>query len=106
MSDKVPNNESVVLNHLLEVEQNAQALVFDAQNEADKRISSAKSSADAKFKEFFEKIIAENEQMYEKSIETIKSKSESAVKEFKERILRSEKTVDEFDSCLDKILFA
>ena len=106
MAGKVVNGESAVLNHLFEVEQNAQALTLDAQREADKRISSAKSAADEKFKAVYEKIVAENEQLYEKSISEIKSKSELEIKDFKERILKSGKTVESFDSCLDKILFA
>lgn len=106
MADKKMSEEAEILGHLLEVEQNAQTLTLNAQTEADKKISAAKSSADEKFKESFEKIVADNERIYEDSVEQIKAKADKEMQDFKGKILSSAKTTEKFDSCLDKILFA
>lgn len=99
-------NEVEVLNHLLEVERAAATLAIDAKADADKKISAAKSKADAQFKVEFDKIVSENERVYSEKTEKIVADSEKTIKDYKEKISNSSKNIDEFNSYLDKILFA
>lgn len=97
--------EVEVLAHLLEVEQKAANLTMDAQVEADKRIIVAKAKADSQFKDAFSKIVSENEANYEKVTLDLSQKTDIFVKNFKDKISSSAKSIDEFNSYLDKILF-
>lgn len=95
-----------VINHLLEVEQNAAALIQDAQIEADKRINAAKIQAESMYKERYDKLVAEQEDLFAKKSSEIAAKYEQAVSEYKQRIVVSEKHLPAFSELLDNILFA
>ena len=61
-------NEANVISHLLNVEAQASDLVKEAQDEADKRLSSAHAKADAEFKEKFSRAVAELEKNYSEKL--------------------------------------
>jgi len=98
--------EIEILEHLLEVEKNAEILTLDAQSEADKRIGLAKSKADEQFKLEFTKLVSEYESNYENKIKEIDIQSKLTIKDFEEKVLSYKKTRDEFNDFLEKILFA
>ena len=99
-------NESEIISHLLEVEQNAAALTESAQIDADKKIGEAKKEADARFKAAYEKIVSEQEENYAKASAQAQGRADDAIRTFKETVSASRKTPEEFNSYLDKVLFA
>ncbi|MBQ0052401.1 MAG: hypothetical protein KBT11_10130 [Treponema sp.] len=92
------------INHLLEVEQNAQAMIQSAQIDADKKISVAKAQADSEFKAQFEKIVAENEKSFEEKSAAATAAGEAQIKEYKEKISSANLDFSAFNQLLDKIL--
>ena len=53
-----------IISHLLDMERNASEVLNQAQSEAEKRISAAKSRADQQFKAQYEKIVADEESRF------------------------------------------
>lgn len=100
------DNEVAIINHLLEVEHAAETIFMNAQEEADKKISDAKISADKSFKEQYEQIVRENEQMFEERKKSVSEKYETEIRDYKNRILNSSKDTEKFESLLDDLLFA
>ncbi len=75
-----------VFNHLLDIENSASTLVFDAQKEADKRISTAKAEAEKAFKDEYEKIIADFENNFLQKKREIKEEQEKEYKKYDEHL--------------------
>lgn len=97
-------HEVNVINHLIEVEQNAVAMTENAQAEADKKIALAKTQADSEFKTKFDKIVAECESEYAKKTDEIKNNYSVQIKEYKDKIISSTQDKNSFNKLLDKVL--
>ena len=61
----VENTEIDAINHLLEVEKNASALINDAAQEADRRLSEARSKYNAEYKIRYDQVAARLEAEYQ-----------------------------------------
>ncbi len=97
-------NEANVISHLLNVEAQASDLVKEAQDEANKRLSSVHAKADAEFKEKFDKIVSELEKSYNDRISAIDEKHKEALEEYKSSVENAEQNKDNFNAFLKKVL--
>ncbi len=97
--------EQDVFNHLLDIENSASTLVFDAQKEADKRISVAKAEADKAFKSEYEKIIADFENNFLQKKQTIKDEQENEYKKYDEKLDSLTQSQDKFVEFLNQHFF-
>ncbi len=97
-------NEANVISHLLNVEAQASDLVKEAQDEANKRLSSVRAKADAEFKEKFDKIVAGLEKTYNDKISTIDENHKKNLEEYKSSVENSEQDKDNFNVFLKKLL--
>lgn len=100
MSEKEVNT----ISHLLEMERKAEELTSQTQEEASKKIASAKASADSKFKAEYEKIVSECERDYNQKVDELNKKSLEEISSYKERILRTPKDSGSFNAFLDSVL--
>ena len=57
-------SEINIINHLIEIEREAETLVKEAQESADRKISLAKTEADAEFKKKFDAIVKKYDDVY------------------------------------------
>ena len=92
------------INHLLEVEQNARAMTDSAKITADKKISVAKTHADAMFKEQYEKLVEQDEKEYGEKTKATLADNEKRIQDYKEKIKASPVDVGAFNKFLDKVL--
>lgn len=97
-------NEANVISHLLNVEAQASDLVKEAQDEANKRLSSVHAKADAEFKEKFDKIVSELEKSYNDRISAIDEKHKEALEEYKSSVENAEQNKADFNAFLKKVL--
>ena len=97
-------NEANVISHLLNVEAQASDLVKEAQDEANRRLSSVHKKADAEFKEKFDKIVAELEKSYNERISAIDEKHKKILEEYKSSVENAEQNKDNFNVFLKKVL--
>lgn len=97
-------NEANVISHLLNVEAQASDLVKEAQDEANKRLSSVHAKADSEFKEKFDKIVAELEENYSGKISAVDEAHKKILEEYKASVENAEQNKNEFNVFLKKIL--
>ncbi len=97
--------EQDVFSHLLDIENSASTLVFDAQKEADKRIATAKAEADKTFKLEYEKIIADLEDDFLQKKQRILDEQESEYKKYDEKLDSLKQQQNEFVEFLNKHFF-
>ena len=102
MADK----ESDVIEHLLELEQEAASLLMEAQTTADKRISEARAKADEIFKKEYSSLISSADANLAEECDKINKKHDEAFSAYKDRISNTEKDIPAFNTLLDKLLFA
>ncbi len=98
--------EIKTINHLLEVEKNAQAIIQAAQAEADKKVSMAKAETEKKFRAEFEKMVSEKESEFSAKSEQISLEVKKESEDFKKRISSLTIDVEAFGRFLDGVLFA
>ncbi len=97
-------NEANVISHLLNVEAQASDLVKEAQDEANKRLSSVHAKADAEFKEKFDKIVAELEKNYTDRISAIDEKHKKMLEDYRSSVENTEQDKDSFNAFMKKVL--
>lgn len=97
-------NEANVISHLLNVEAQASDLVKEAQDEANKRLSSVHAKADAEFKEKFDNIVAELEKIYSGKISAVDENHKKMLEEYKSSVENTVQSKEEFNVFLKKIL--
>lgn len=97
-------NEANVISHLLNVEAQASDLVKEAQDEANKRLSSVHAKADAEFKEKFDNIVAELEKKYSSKISAVDENHKKMLEEYKSSVENTVQSKEEFNVFLKKIL--
>ena len=98
--------EADIIGHLLEIERSASTVLSHAQEEAEKRISVAKTQADQEFKAQYDKIVADEEQRFAAETASVTKKYDDDVAAYKERISGAAKDTSSFNKLLDKVLFA
>ena len=92
------------INHLLEVEKNASALINDAAMEAERRLSQARSKYNTEYKNGYDKIASELEAQYNQNQKTIEQKYNDELEAYKATLAAKLQNYDAFASLLEKLL--
>lgn len=98
--------EADVINHLLQIERAASEILAQAHDEAEKRISAAKTKADQDFKAQYDAIIAAEEARYASETAAVSQSYDADITAYKEKIAASPKDSSSFNKLLDSVLFA
>lgn len=96
--------ETDVIGHLIDIEQQAATLLFEAQGESDRRITEAKTKADDQYKAGYEKIVASLEDSFNSKKQELLDTHQKQMDEFKIRIESQPKTADQFNQLLKDLL--
>jgi vacuolar-type H+-ATPase subunit H len=98
-------SEIDVIGHLMDVESQASALIFEAQTVAEKNISEARSKAESLYKERYENLIKEFESNYTESTNKVLQENRKAFEEYQQQIQSLSQDVKSFNELLDSLLF-
>lgn len=93
-----------VISHLLSVEAEASGLIKNAQEEASKRLASARAQADSEFKKQFEKIVESEENTLQEKIKSLSENHKTQLEEYKSNIEKTEQDKTAFNALLKKVL--
>jgi len=100
------SEEQNVIGHLLDVEKDAEMLVFEAQSEASKRITAARVEADAEYKKQYSDLSQKLEAEYQKKINELTLEHDKVLEKYKTDVQNAEKDVSSFNSFLESVLFS
>ena len=100
------NTEIDAINHLLEVEKNASALINDAAQEADRHLSEARSKYNSEYKPRYDEIAARLEAEYQENHKETEEKYQKEIESFKESLAAKPQNYDAFSSLLDQLMFS
>ena len=100
------NSEIDAINHLLEVEKNASALINDAAQEADRRLSEAHAKYNAEYKSRFDEITAGLEKEYQDNLSKTSDKYQKEIDSYKDSLAAKPQNYEAFSSLLDKLMFS
>ena len=98
-------SEIDALNHLLEVEKNATALINDAAEESDRRLAEARAKYNAEYKARYDEQAAKLESEYQKTHEQISEKYQKEIDSFKESLASKPQNSKAFSELLDRLVF-
>lgn len=104
MSDTNPELDAI--KHLIQVESKASELVKNASDEAEKRLSDARTTYNNQFKEKYDAAIVSLNEEYNHKIEEIKADHEKQIEDFKSTLENRSQNKSEFSKLLEKLLFA
>ena len=93
------------INHLLEVEKNASALINDAAQEVDHRLSEARVKYNSEYKARYDQIAASLEAEYQTNHNSISEKYQKEIDSYKESLEAKAQDYEAFSSLLDKLIF-
>ncbi len=93
------------INHLLEVEKNASALINDAAQEVDHRLSEARVKYNSEYKARYDQIAASLEAEYQTNHNSIAEKYQKEIDSYKESLAAKAQNYEAFSSLLDKLIF-
>lgn len=98
-------DEIDVIQHLLDVEREADLVIQDAQKEADSRIAQARAKADTQFKTQYTQMYAQLEQEAQEQMKRSGVHHDTEVASFKDSLQSTPKNNAAFNSLMDSILF-
>ena len=93
------------INHLLEVEKIASALINDAAQEVDRRLSQARSKYNSEYKARYDEVAAKLESEYQQNHNQIAEKYQKEIDSYKESLAAKPQNYEAFSSLLDKCMF-
>lgn len=93
------------INHLLEVEKNASALINDAAQEVDRRLSEARAKYNSEYKARYDETAASLEAEYQTNHNSIAEKYQKEIDSYKESLEAKAQNYEAFSSLLDKLIF-
>ena len=93
------------INHLLEVEKNASALINDAAQEVDRRLSEARAKYNSEYKARYDETAASLEAEYQTNHNSIAEKYQKEIDSYKESLAAKAQNYEAFSSLLDKLIF-
>ena len=93
-----------VLQHLLDLEDEAAALVNDAQAEADRRVLEGEKQSRASFDEIYEREAGALEASYTKNLAAVKEDYRKQLEVYKESLKSISQNMDAFSSLAGKFL--
>lgn len=100
------NLEMNAINHLLEVEKNASALINEAKIEAEKRVAEVRSKYNSDYKSKYEVIASEMEAAYQTKLEAVSAKYKQEIEDFKKSLTEKNQNEEAFNDLLEKYLLA
>jgi vacuolar-type H+-ATPase subunit H len=100
------NTEIDAINHLLEVEKSASALINDAAQEADRRLSEARSKYNSEYKSRYDEVAARLEVEYQNNHQQIAEKYQKEIESYKESLAAKSQNYEAFSSLLDRLIFS
>lgn len=100
------NPELDAINHLLEVEKKASALIKDAMIESEKRLSDAHLKYNSQYKARYDELVSGLESAYQTKHAEIEAKYQKEMDDYKADIESKPLDKQSFDNLLDKLLFA
>lgn len=98
-------SETSVIEHLIEVENQASSITADAQKQAADKINSAKAEADKAYLEQFNAAVAELDKSFKNESEKISAKVSQEVDSYKEKLSKTPQDKTAFNRLLDNLLF-
>ena len=98
-------SEIDVISHLMNVENQASSLIFEAQTVADKNISDARATAESLYKQKYEVLLNDLESDYSKKVENILQANRNAFAEYQQQIQSLPQDIPSFNKFLDSLLF-
>ncbi len=94
-----------VIEHLIDIEQEAASLLFDAQTEADSRVKAARTAADSEYKKGYEVMISEMEKSFSDAKEKAQQKHDVEFNQYKDSVNNFPKDAAGFETLLESLLF-
>ena len=94
------------INHLLEVEKNASALINDAAQEAERRLSQARAKYNSEYKTRYDEVALKLENEYQINHQKIAEKYQKEIETYKESLAAKPQNTEAFSSLLDKLFFS
>ena len=94
------------INHLLEVEKNASALINDAAMEADRRLSQARAKYNSEYKARYDDVAAKLEAEYQADHKSLEEKYNKDLETYKESLAAKPQNAEAFSSLLDSLIFS
>ena len=98
-------SEVDVISHLMNVENQASALIFEAQTVAEKNISDARATAENLYKQKYEKLLNELESYYSEKIQKIIQNNKNSFNEYQQKTQNLSQDVKSFNELLESLLF-
>ena len=98
-------SEIDAINHLLEVEKNASALINDAAQEVDRRLSEARVKYNSEYKARYDKTAASLEAEYQTNHNSIAEKYQKEIDSYKESLEAKAQNYEAFSFFLNKLIF-
>ena len=100
------NSEIDAINHLLEVEKHASALINDAAMEAERRLSQARAQYNSEYKARYDEAAAKLESEYQLNHKSVEEKYNKDIESYKEALAAKAQNYEAFSSLLDKLIFS
>ena len=98
-------SEIDVISHLMNVENQAATLIFEAQTVAEKNISDARATAENLYKQKYENLINDLESDYSEKIQKILKNNKNSFNEYQQKIQDLPQDIESFNKLLDTLLF-
>ena len=98
------NDELKMINHLLEVEKDANSMISEAMEAAEKKISEARAKYNTEYKQKTDQIIEELKNNYEASIKSITDEHNRQIEEYKSYLEGKTQNYEAFSNLLDKLM--
>lgn len=94
-----------IFNHLLEVESQAANMLFDAQVEADEKVSSTKKEIEKEIKVLYNEVVEEQEKRFEKEKSEIDISLKQSIEEYVEKLKSAPLDYESFSLAIDDFFF-
>lgn len=98
-------SEIDVISHLMNVENQASTLIFEAQTVAEKNISDARATAENLYKQKYEKLLNELELDYSEKIQKVIQNNKNSFNQYQQKIQDLPQDEKSFNELLDSLLF-
>ncbi|MDR2500654.1 MAG: hypothetical protein LBD37_06190 [Treponema sp.] len=104
MTREAPAEEEDVLGHLLSIEAQAQDLLRDAQETADRRIMEAEQAGRSQYEEQYREAAARLEAEYEQSLAALKASYQKEMERYREGLQAAAVDQERFRRVMDRLL--
>lgn len=98
-------SEIDAINHLLEVEKNAAALISDAAEEADRRLTQARAKYNQEYKSRYDQKASRLEKEYQEAHEKIAEKYQKEIDSYKASLEAKPQDTAAFAETLNRLIF-